>query len=104
MKKIELLENIRTAEEFKANKINYYFFRAYERSKEANFEKINFEDTGFERDIEEIVENLKRFEIKEITISDQSTALMKSLIGFNKMGLQITDLNEEKQAIELTRF
>lgn len=51
---------------------------------------------GFEKDYKEIIENLERFEIKEFTISDQSTALMNELQAFKNNGYSIVDLIEQE--------
>ena len=96
MKKIDILENLETNEEFKENKINHRFYWAYEKAKRVGLERLDFEELGFEKDYKEIIENLERFEIKEFTISDQSTALMDELQAFKNKGYSIVDLIEQE--------
>lgn len=96
MKKIDILENLETNEDFKENKINHRFYWAYEKAKRAGLERLDFEELGFEKDYKEIIENLERFGIKEFTISDQSTALMNELQAFKNKGYSIVDLIEQE--------
>lgn len=96
MKKIDILENLETNEDFQENKINYSFYWAYEKAKRAGLERLDFEELGFEKDYLEIIENLERFEIKEFTISDQSTALMNELQALKNKGYFIVDLIEQE--------
>lgn len=92
MKKIDILENLKTNEDFEESKINYRFYWAYKNAKSARLERLDFEELGFEKDYPEIIENLDRFEIEEFTISDQSTALMSELQAFKNKGYSIVDL------------
>lgn len=94
MKKIDILENLKTNEDFEESKINYKFYWAYKNAKRAGLERLDFEELGFEKDYPEIIENLERFEIEEFTISDQSTALMSELQAFKNKGYSIVDLIE----------
>lgn len=96
MKKIEVLENLKTNEDFKEKTINRHFYWAYEKAKDANLQRLDFEETGFHKDHLEIIENLERFNIEEFTISDQSTGLMESLLAFKQAGYLPTDLIEQK--------
>lgn len=94
MKKIELLENIKEKEEFEENKISYRFYWAYRESQRIGRDIINFDDIGFEDNHEDMIENLERFGVKEFTISDQSTGLMKGLKSFKRRGYFPIDLIE----------
>lgn len=96
MKRIDILEKIKPDKELKENKINYRFYWAYKKSKSVNLERLDFEETGFKKDYQEIIENLERFEIEEFTISDQSTGLMESLVAFKKAGYTPIDLIEQE--------
>ena len=94
MKKIELLENIKEKEEFEENKISYRFYWAYRESQRIGRDILNFDDVGFEDNHEDMIENLERFGVKEFTISDQSTGLMKGLKSFKRKGYFPIDLIE----------
>ena len=94
MKKIDILENLKTNEDFEESKINYRFYWAYKNAKRAGHERLDLEELGFEKDYPEIIENLERFDIEEFTISDQSTALMSELQAFKNKGYSIVDLIE----------
>ena len=96
MKKIDILENLETNEDFQENKINHSFYWAYEKAKRVGLARLDFEELGFEKDYPEIIENLERFEIEEFTISDQSTALMNELQAFKNKGYFIVDLIEQE--------
>ena len=92
MKRIELLENLKEKDYFEKNKISFRFYWAYKDSQKTGLDILNFDDIGFESNHEEIIENLERFDIKEFTISDQSTGLMKGLESFKKKGYFPSDL------------
>ena len=94
MKSIELLENLKTQEDFEENKVNGIFYRAYKTSNRVGLERINFDHLGFESDQNEVIENIERFGIEEFTISNDSTALMEALYNFKKHGYKIVDLTE----------
>ena len=94
MKSIELLENLKTQEDFEENKVNDIFYRAYKTSKRVGLERMNFDHLGFESDQNEVIENIERFGIEEFTISNDSTALMEALHNFKKRGYKIVDLTE----------
>ena len=72
--------------------INRHFYRAYEESQELNLEYLNFEDFGFSNGYPEIEENLERFGITELTVSETSTGLMEILTALKKMGFKPVDL------------
>lgn len=86
MKRIELLENMKDTKDFIENKISYKFYWAYKESQKIGLDILNFDDIGFATDHAEMIENLERFDIKEFTISDQSSGLMKGLESFKKRG------------------
>ena len=92
MKRIELLENLKEVEDFIENEISYKFYWAYKNTQKIGLDILNFDDIGFESNHEEMIENLERFDIKEFTVSDQSTGLMKGLESFKKRGYFPIDL------------
>lgn len=92
MKRIELLENLKEVEDFIENKISYNFYWAYKHTKKIGLDILNFDSIGFVTDHEEMIENLERFDIKEFTVSDQSTGLMKGLLSFKLRGYFPSDL------------
>lgn len=96
MKKIDILEKLKTQEDFEENRINHKFYWAYEKAKRAGLERLDFEDTGFEKDYSEIGENLERFNIDEFTVSEQSTGLMNALQAFRKIGYFPIDVIEQE--------
>lgn len=94
MKRIELLENLKEREDFIENNISYDFYWAYKDARKIGLDTLNFDSVGFATDHEELFENLERFDIKEFTVSDQSTGLMRGLVRFKKRGYFPSDLIE----------
>lgn len=92
MKRIELLENLKEKEDFEKNKIDYNFYRAYKKTRELDLAFINFDNIGFIGNLEETMDNLERFDIKEFTISDQTIGLIQAVEGFQKKGYFPTGL------------
>lgn len=95
MKRIELLENINLendTRDFVENGISYNFYWAYKNARKIGLEILNIEHACFTTDHKEFFENLERFEIKEFTVSDQSTGLMKGLESFKAEGYFPSDL------------
>ena len=100
--KIQQLDEIKTSEQMEEGRINGDLFMAYINAKRANAENLNF-DVIY--DYKNLSENLERFEIKEITITDQSTRLMRSLQKFTEAGFKMNGMTEinGKPAILLTK-
>lgn len=100
--KIQQLDEIKTIEQMEEEKINYDFFKAYADAKRAEAKILNFEKIT---EFENLSENLERFEIKEITITDQSTRLMESLQRLTEAGFKMDGMTEinGKPAILLTK-
>ena len=94
MKKIIELEKI--LEEQSEEYLNDYFMVAYLTSKKFDLEGFVFDDCGFDYDVVEIVENLERFGINKIVVTDSSTGLMKALKVFTEAGFQILGMKNQK--------
>lgn len=94
MKKIIELEKI--LEEQSEEYLNDYFMVAYLTSKKFDLEGFVFDDCGFDYDVVEIVENLERFGINKIVVTDSSTGLMKALKVFTDAGFQILGMKKQK--------
>lgn len=83
MKRIELLENLKT-EEFEENEIDYRIYRAYKNTQKLNLEFLNIDNIGFIGDLEKTIDNLERFKIIEFTVSDKTINLMEAMEIFQK--------------------
>ena len=95
MKRIETLEKLREERKYyKEAGINATFGDAYFYSKDAGNELINFGGTIWERDIDEILECCKKYEITEFTISSTFSGLVKIIAEFTKRGCKLDGLVE----------
>ena len=78
MKKIEILEKAaENGTRFADINVNSTFGAAYFYSEDAGNELINFAEVIWDYDIDEIIENCKRFGITEFTISSTFSCLQK---------------------------
>lgn len=94
MKKIIELEKI--LEEQRDENLNHYFLVSYLTAIRFDLEGFVFDNCGFDYDVEEIVENLERFNINKIVVTDNSTGLMKALKVFTDAGFQILGMKKQK--------
>lgn len=94
MKKIELIEKLESNEEFVENGINREFYWAYRTATENGLDMLNIDDFSIHADIEQLIENIERFEVEKFSISTQSTALMTILAEFKKAGYFPQDIAE----------
>lgn len=95
MKEIALFEAARkNPEDYKDTGINYTIYWAYNYTKEAGNELLDFHEAIWERDVEEIAEFLKREGITEFTISSSSTGLIAILAAFEKLGVKMAGTTE----------
>jgi hypothetical protein len=95
MERIEILEKAyenRTA--FADNNINRTFGAAYFYSREAGNDLINFGEVIWDYDIDEIIENCRRFGIKAFTISSTFSSLILTIAEFQKRGINLDGLIE----------
>lgn len=95
MKEIEILEEAATkGTRYSEITVNSTFGAAYFYSKEAGNDLINFAEVIWDYDIDEILENCKRFEITEFTISSTFSSLIITLAEFEKRGCKLQGLVE----------
>lgn len=95
MKEIEILEEAATKEiRYSEINVNSTFGAAYFYSKEAGNDLINFAEVIWDYDIDEILENCRRFEITEFTISSTFSSLIITLAEFEKRGCKLQGLVE----------
>ena len=74
--------------------VNATFGAAYFYSKEAGNDLINFAEVIWDYDIDEILENCRKFEITEFTISSTFSSLIITLAEFEKRGCKLQGLVE----------
>lgn len=67
---------------------NVFYLQAQNLMKENNYERLVL-DYISESDVEEIIENLKEDNVKEIIITDNSTGLMHTLSMFLNNGFKV---------------
>ena len=98
MKKIELFERaiVEQAASLKDWGINPTLFWAYRNSITAGNGEIDFSETVWDSDIEEIAKTLKENGITEFTISSTFSSLIPTLAEFAKHGFQMAGLTEVK--------
>ena len=96
MKKIELFERAiaEQAASLKDWGINPTLFWAYRNSITAGNDRIDFSETIWDSDIEEIAKTLKENGISEFTISSTFSSLIPTLAEFAKHGFQMAGLTE----------
>mgnify|MGYP006356452999 CR=1 FL=1 len=95
MKKIAAFENAKANKlSFKEAGINSTLYWAYEESKDAEREYIDFSEVIWERDIEQIVKNLLENGIHKFTISSTFSGLIGTLAEFEKHGFKIDGLTK----------
>lgn len=112
MKTIERIEKIIANAEntkFEKDGINLTFYWAYRTAKSTGNELIDFHDIIWERDVPQIVDNLKEFGITEFTISSGFSSLVDiiaaftangcTLIGTTKVRANYTDFTTGKVAV-----
>ena len=66
----------------------------YKEAREKGFQRINFSEIVWEREVQEIYDNLKAVGVHKVTISNQSTGLMSTVHEFVKRGCTIGHLVE----------
>lgn len=89
MELIERIENIIANPEgrsFESEGIDPIFYWAYRTTKSTGNELIDFHDVIWERNIPQIVDNLKEFGIREFTISCNFSGLIDTIAEFAKLG------------------
>ena len=81
------------------NEINRTLYFAYEKSKKAANELIDFDDIIWASDVEAIVNTLKENGIKEFTISCHFCDLIDRLADFDKFGCRMNGVTEVKSSL-----
>lgn len=95
MTEIRILEDaVNEGKRYGDINVNPTFADAYFYSKDAGNDLINFGEVIWEHDIEAIIENCRRFGIKEFTISSTFSSLITTIAEFEKKGANIGDLVE----------
>lgn len=74
--------------------VNPTFGAAYFYSLEAGNDLINFGEVIWDYDIDPIIENCRRFGIKEFTISSTFSSLITTIAEFQKRGINLDGLIE----------
>ena len=69
--------------------INRYVYWAYKRSTEADNELINFYDMIDEEDAEAVINCCRENNIKEFTISSNSTGMIRSIMALEAQGCRL---------------
>ena len=92
MKKIAEIEKAEKNETIEELNINYTFCRAYTITKRRENKYLDFHDVIWDREIDEIFENLQRFGIKTFTISNSSSGLQRTLAAFCEKGCKIAGI------------
>ena len=98
MKTIKLFEDAisNKCENLKEAGINGTMFWAYRESKEAGNELIDFNETIWEREVEEIVKACRDNDVKQFTISSTFSGLIKIIAEFEKYGCKLGGLTHVK--------
>ena len=95
MKRIEILEEAATkGTKYSEIDVNPTFGAAYFYSQDAGNDLINFSEVIWDYDIDEIIENCKRFGITEFTISSTFSSLILTIAEFEKRGWKLQGLVE----------
>lgn len=95
IKKIEILDKAReNGTRYSEIGINSTFGAAYFYSLEAGNDLINFDEVIWDRDIDEILENCRRFGIEEFAISSTLSSLITTIAEFQKRGCKLEGLIE----------
>lgn len=95
IKKIEILDKAReNGTRYSEIGINSTFGAAYFYSLEAGNYLINFDEVIWDRDIDEILENCRRFGIEGFTISSTFSSLITTIAELQKRGCKLEGLIE----------
>ena len=100
MKRIEMFEKTEKRIDSREIRIKGMAYRAYQRSKEAGNELLDFNEVIFDGDAEGIAGFLKSNGIGEFTISNQASGLISTLAEFQKHGCVMAGLAETKTGLK----
>lgn len=97
MKKINELEAILAGTtSYKDSGVAWDTVKAYRHSVETGNKRMDFSDISRTDEIPQVVADLRRFGIKEFSVSEQSTALMRALAAFEASGCKVTKMTLAK--------
>ena len=85
--------------EFEKEGISRTLYFAYEKSKKAANELIDFDDIIWANDVEAIVKVLKKNDIRAFTISCHFCDLIDRLADFDKFGCRMNGMTEVKSSL-----
>ncbi len=74
--------------------LSFQALRAYEESKDAGFDRINFSEVIWDKDIAGVTASLKGLGVAEFTISNQSSGILETLSGFEASGAVVMGLTK----------
>lgn len=95
MKRIDILEEAaHNGTKYSAIGVNPTFGQAYFYSKEAGNRLLNFADVIWEKDIDEIIANCRKFGITDFTISSSFSGLLATIAAFEAKGCHIVRMVE----------
>ena len=95
MRKIEVLDKAAEAGiKYRDINVNATFGAAYFTSVDAGNDLPDFSEVIWDHDIDEILENMKRFEIFEFTISSTFSSLIETIAELEKRGCHLEGLVE----------
>jgi hypothetical protein len=95
MRRIEVLDKAAEAGiKYRDINVNPTFGSAYFTSVDAGNDLPDFSEVIWDHDIDEILENMKRFEIFEFTISSTFSSLIETIAELEKRGCHLEGLVE----------
>ena len=78
----------------KEEECNCTMFTAYFHSKKDGKELLDFNDIIWDKDIKAIAEAVRRFGIREFTISVQASAIIDILTAFQDLGIRVESMTK----------
>ena len=97
--KVEAIENAKNGMSWKDIGCNFTFGQAYLYSQKAGNELPNFGEVIWDDDIEEIIEDCRKFGVKEFTISSTYSNLITTMARFEKLGCTLDGIVKIKSRI-----
>ena len=99
MKEIKTLEELGdyiVRKDLEEKDINGSFFCAYKNAKRNGNEELDFDEVIWDNEIEQIAENLRRFDIHSFTISSTFSSLIETFAKFEEQGFKLAGLTKVK--------
>ena len=78
----------------KDDEANYTILKAYFTSKQDGKELLDFNDIIWDKDIKAIADAVRRFGIREFTISVQASAIIDILTAFQDLGIRLEGITK----------